>query len=181
MNKVFFVFLLFIFSCELFQNSTTKNEDNTDLSSTSCRFVDQNSLSTSKILNVPYVSRDSLYGVYSSFVMIAFYYDIENVEIGDRNKLNEKELEKIAIKNNLNISFISCGFLNLLDVIDRLNMPVVVKLNSEFIVVKGYDLEKKELYILDANDAGATFVDFESFNKAWSSQGNLMIVIRSAS
>jgi ABC-type bacteriocin/lantibiotic exporter with double-glycine peptidase domain len=113
--------------------------------------------------------------------MIAFYYDIENVEIGDRSKLNEKELEKIAIKNNLNISFISCGFLNLLDVIDRLNMPVVVKLNSEFIVVKGYDLEKKELYILDANDAGATFVDFESFNKAWSSQGNLMIVIRSAS
>lgn len=185
MKKVFVLILvsMFIYSCEYdgdFTSSILGGEDS------SCRYVESSSLNEDVVLDVSYCS-ESIYGPYATLAMVLGFYGStgQNYLSFNTNDFNEEKIKEKAISLGFYASILDCGFLNLLDAVDRTDVPVIVKVkenNSEkFLLVVGFNKSNEFLRILDPSDVLRKTISFSEFKNMWEECDNIMIIIRPAS
>ncbi|MBN1113831.1 MAG: C39 family peptidase [Oligoflexia bacterium] len=163
-----------------------------------CRYVDYSQLSSEEKLSVPYESQDFNYCGPAALSMVLRYFGekTDQHELGDGMVkdygVTPWDIKKVAISYGFKASVVSCGFNNLLDLIDRLRLPVIVRVinssgtNGHYIVVKGYDLEREVLYVNDPAEYSNREIPFDEFREMWDINGleeeenstDLMIVIK---
>jgi ABC-type bacteriocin/lantibiotic exporter with double-glycine peptidase domain len=185
MKKIFGILLIsvFVFSCEYKSdfNSSIKGGDGT-----SCRYVESASLSDDVTIDVPYCSENN-YGPYAVLAMVLSFYGStgHNYLNFDINNFNEEKIKEKALSLGFFASILDCGFLNLLDAVDRTNVPVIVKIKEnnqeKFLLVVGFNKNEEFLRILDPSDVLRKKMTFSYFKNTWEECDKTMIIVRSGS
>lgn len=163
-----------------------------------CRYVDVQKLEKSTILSVPYVKQKPNYCGPASVAMVMQYMgsDVTQEEIGlgivDSTGTSPSDLSDRTDTLGYNLSVISCGFNNLLSILDG-GKPVIVRIlnsskdNGHYIVVTGYDIDKMLIYINDPEKIDRDSISFSEFRTLWDintlsqeqNSYNLMLVMSS--
>lgn len=189
--------LLFALGCEYnTDNSTANLKASFQESAALCRYVDLQQLQQVVMLSVPYIKQEPNYCGPASAAMILNYMgsNVTQDQIGsglvDSTGTNPTELKDRVESFGYYLSVVSCGFNNLLSLLDD-GRPVIVRIlnntkdNGHYIVVKGYDMNKMLVYVNDPQNQSRGSINFSDFRALWdiNSLGqeqnsyNLMLII----
>ena len=143
-----------------------------------CRFVDTNLLKQKVFLNVPYTQQEPNYCGPASLEMIFKYYgkDLDQLIIGEDmvgpKGVGSGQLAQKALDMGFNVVNQYCGISSLLEALDT-GIPVIVRVlnnfgdNGHFMVVVGYDIRRKKIYLNDPADPQNTDIRFDDFEDIW--------------
>lgn len=147
-------------------------------SESSCKFVDTSTLKQSVDLKVPYAEQDPNYCGPASMSMVLKYYgmNLDQHTIGDDimgpEGVGTGQLGQKAIDLGFNVVDEYCGINSLLDSLNS-GDPVIVRVlnnshdNGHFMVVVGYDLAGKKIYLNDPANPDNTEMSFDDFESIW--------------
>ncbi len=193
MSKIWLPLLLVLLaSCGKLPNTVGGSE----IGAASCRYVDVSSLKQKVTLDVPYVEQLPNYCGPASLEMIYSYYgtDIDQKEIGSGiigpQGVAADQLAQVSLDMGYDVTKEYCGMNDLLASLDNGN-PVLVRVinnsgtNGHFMVVTGYDMQEKVIYINDPSSSRNDEMSFQDFDSIWNittlpagnNSSRLMIII----
>jgi len=162
-----------------------------------CVNVNMDELAQNVYLNVPYVKQDENYCGPASLAMVLKYYgqDVNQVELGQgivgEDGVSTTDLLQKAIDLGFNAEAYSCPIENLFYYVSQ-NIPVMVRIvnnagtNGHFVIVIGYDIDSKMIYVNDPGIYKNTELSFSEFKNIWNvrtlsednNSWNQMVVVR---
>jgi ABC-type bacteriocin/lantibiotic exporter with double-glycine peptidase domain len=143
-----------------------------------CPFVDTSTLKQSVSLSVPYSEQEPNYCGPDSLSMVLKYYgkDVDQNTIGDGivgpMGVGSAQLSQKATDMGFSVTNEDCGINNLLASLDA-GDPVIVRVlnntgdNGHFMVVVGYDLNAKKVFLNDPANPYNAEMSFNDFEEIW--------------
>ena len=166
--------LIFVISCGRVPGTV----GNDGVGDAECKFVDTSTLKQSVSLDVPYTKQEPNYCGPDSLAMVLKYYgkNIDQNTIGDDimspKGVGSAQLSQKALDMGFNVVNEYCGINSLLESLD-LGDPVIVRVlnnagdNGHYMVVVGYDLKSKKIYLNDPANPDNADMSFDDFESIW--------------
>jgi hypothetical protein len=195
--KYYTVLILLVnLGCVNINGNTTVYKSNFTENDGLCIYIDPQLLQPVIQLNVPYIAQEPDYCGPASAAMVLGYMgsSITQDEIG-AGIVGSSGIDPLQLRDRVavlgyNMSIVSCGFNNLLSLLGE-GKPVIVRIlnnkkdNGHYVVVTGYDMVQKIIYVNDPEDIDRKSISFDNFRNLWDintlgtdyNSYNLMLII----